>query len=70
MNIEKLETILREMQVADFDDLAAAQVLVRQWADRISQAITEHLLAELGGGPAAVPPDLSEEPGGHNWDDA
>jgi hypothetical protein len=67
MNIEKLERILHEMEAADFNDLAAAQVLVRQWAGRISNAITEHLLAELGADSAALAPDMSPEPGGHNW---
>lgn len=69
MNIEKLETVLREMQGAEFNDLAAAQVLVRQWATRISDAITEHLLAELGGSPTTIAPEMSAEPGGHNWGD-
>ena len=50
MNIEKMETILQEMQVAQFHDLTAAQVLVKKWAERISMAITDHLIAELGEG--------------------
>lgn len=68
MNIEKLEKILHEMQRAEFSDLMAANERVRQWAEQIGNAITEHLLAELGGGPLA-PVAMSSEPGGHNWDD-
>ena len=69
MNIHKLEDILHEMQLADFRDLTAARARVREWAERISSAITEHLLAELDGSVAGLPPDLSSEPGGHNWGD-
>lgn len=69
MNIHKLEDILHEMERADFQDLAAAQVRVREWAERISSAITEHLLAEIGAGAVAIPPPLSAEPGGHDWDE-
>jgi hypothetical protein len=68
MNIHKLEDILHEMERADFQDLTAAQGRVREWAERISSAITEHLMAEIGGGPKAIPPPLSSEPGGHDWD--
>lgn len=66
MNIQKLEAILHEMQAAGFADPATANQCIREWADRISAAITEHLLAELGVGEA---PDLSGHPGGHGWDD-
>lgn len=38
------------MQRAEFSDLMAANERVRQWAEQIGNAITEHLLAELGGG--------------------
>lgn len=68
MNIEKLETILHEMQAAAFVDAATANQRIRDWADRISAAITEHLLAELGGGTVGEAPDLSTHPGGHGWD--
>ena len=69
MNIEKMETILHEMQVVEFHDLAAAQLLVRKWAERISMAITDHLIAELGEGGLIAAVELSAEPGGHDWDD-
>lgn len=69
MNVEKMETILQEMQVAEFHDLAT-QVQVRKWAERISMAITEHLIAELGEGGLIAAVELSTEPGGHDWDDA
>ena len=67
MNIHKLEDILHEMERADFQDLTAAQAQVREWAGRISSAITEHLMAEIGSGSGAIPPPLSSEPGGHDW---
>jgi len=69
MNIEKMETILQEMQVAEFQDLTAAQVLVKKWAERISMAITDHLIAELGEGGLIAAVELSTDPGGHDWDD-
>ena len=50
---------------------AHARVLVGAWADRIADAITEHLIAELGRAmaPAAAAAALVGEPGGHDWDD-
>lgn len=69
MNIEKLEAILHEMQTAGFADTATANLRVREWADRISAAITEHLLGQLGGGTVGDAPDMSSHPGGHGWDD-
>lgn len=69
MNIEKLEAVLHEMQTAGFADAATANQRVREWAERISTAITEHLLGELQGGPVVEAPDLSSHPGGHGWDD-
>jgi len=68
MNIEKMEAILQEMQVTKFQDLAA-EALVKKWAERISAAITDHLLAELGSGGLVAAVDLSEAPSGHEWDD-
>ena len=68
MNIEKMETILQEMQAAKFQDLAA-EVLVKKWAERISAAITDHLIAELGSGGLVAAVDLSAAPGGHEWDE-
>ena len=70
MNIHKLETVLHEMRTVDFSDLRSATEMVGQWADRIANAITEHLLAELGGGAGVgAAPDLTGEPGGHGWQD-
>jgi len=71
MNIQKLEAVLEEMRSATFPDPAHARDLVAAWADRIADAITEHLIAELGGAmaPAAATPPLAVEPGGHDWDD-
>ena len=73
MNIQKLEVVLNEMRRASFDDAALAETLVRKWADQIDDAISEHLIAELGstGGPgASAAPDLSAEPRGHGWDES
>ena len=69
MNIEKMETILHEMQVAQFHDLTTAHDLVKKWAERISMAITDHLIAELGEGGLIAAVELSADPGGHDWDD-
>lgn len=69
MNIEKLEKILHEMQAAGFTDAAAANQRIREWAEGISTAITQHLLGELQGGTVGEAPDLSARPGGHGWDD-
>lgn len=68
MNVEKMEAILQEMQAAKFQDLAT-EVLVKKWAERISAAITDHLLAELGSGGLVAAVDLSEAPAGQEWDD-
>jgi hypothetical protein len=70
MNIEKMETILQEMQTAEFHDLASAQELVKKWAERISMAITDQLIAELGDGGLIAAVELSTGPGGQDWDDA
>ncbi|WP_159015983.1 hypothetical protein [Cognatiluteimonas profundi] len=48
MNIENLEAILNDMRSARFDDAQHATRLVRQWAEDIDAAISDHLLAELG----------------------
>jgi hypothetical protein len=71
MNIQKLEAVLEEMRGATLADVEAA-IRVRNWADRIGDAVTEHLIAELeqGAAPAAVAPDLGVAPGGHDWDDS
>lgn len=69
MNIEKLEAILHEMQAAGFADAATANRRIREWAERIDAAITEHLLGEIGGSQVGDAPDLSVHPGGHGWDD-
>ena len=65
MNIEKLEQILREMEAVH---LARAEetVLVRDWAQRIQQAITDHLLEQVG--TTVVAPSYSGQPSGHGWD--
>jgi hypothetical protein len=70
MNIQKLEAVLEEMRVETFVDVQAATIRVRNWADRIGDAVTEHLMAELGGSgePSAEAPQLAIEPGGHDWD--
>lgn len=70
MNIQKLETVLDEMDRANFEDAASAERLVRKWAEQIGAAISEHLIAELGRSMApATVPDLSDEPSGHGWDE-
>lgn len=73
MNIQKLEVVLDEMRRTSFANATAAEGLVQKWADQIADAITEHLLAELGGaaGPAGADSavDLFPLPGGHGWDD-
>ena len=69
MNIEKLEAILQEMRNAPFSDLAEVDAKVRGWADRIDEAITEHLFSHVGGVAAPVVPAFSSEPSGHGWDD-
>jgi hypothetical protein len=48
MNIENLEAILQQMRHARFDDVQHATRLVRQWAEGIDAAISDHLVAELG----------------------
>ena len=69
MNIEKMETILQEMQVAQFQDLTTAQDVVKKWAERIGMAITDHLIAELGEGGLIAAVEPSTHPGGLDWDD-
>lgn len=71
MNIQKLEGVLEEMRVASFVDVEAAAGSVRNWADRIGDAVTEHLIADLGHDsvPATAAPPLAVEPGGHDWDE-
>ena len=71
MNIEQLELVLDEMRAATFVDAATAEALVRKWAGQIGDAISEHLITELGGatGPADATPDLAANPSGHGWDD-
>jgi hypothetical protein len=66
MNIEKLEQILREMEAVQ---LARPEetVLVRDWAQRIQQAITDHLMEQVGG-TKVESPSYGEQPGGHGWD--
>ena len=66
MNIEKLKQILREMEAVQ---LARPEetVLVRDWAQRIQQAITDHLLEQVGGTQVESPP-YSGQPSGHGWD--
>ena len=59
MNIHKLEDVLPEMQFADFQDLTRALPQVRQGAERISIAISEQLLTELGVSPGDLLPALS-----------
>jgi len=73
MNIQKLEVVLDEMRRTSFSDATLAEALVQKWADQIADAITEHLLAELGGttspAGAEVAVDLYPQPGGHGWDE-
>ena len=72
MNIQKLEVVLDEMRRADFEDAASAERLVRKWADQIGDAISEHLIAELGGARSpgeSAAPGISAEPGGHDWNE-
>jgi hypothetical protein len=63
MNIKKLEDVLAEMRRACFADEAQ----LRAWEDRIAEAITDNLMAQIGAavGTAA----LASEPGGHDWDE-
>ena len=72
MNIQKLEVVLDEMRRASFGDAASAETLVRKWADQIGDAISEHLIAELGGASSpgeSAAADMSAEPSGHGWDE-
>jgi len=70
MNIQKLEIVLDEMRRAKFADAASAETLVRRWADQIAGAISDHLIAELGGSPGdPSAPGMSGEPSGHGWDE-
>jgi hypothetical protein len=69
MNIEKMETILQEMQVAQFHDLKSAQDLVKKWAERIGMAITDQLIAELGEGGLIAAVETSVDPDGFDWDE-
>jgi hypothetical protein len=48
MNIENLEAILQQMRDAAFGDVADAVRRVRQWADDIDVALSDHLMSELG----------------------
>ena len=70
MNIQKLEAVLEEMRLATSAGTGAPAEQVQGWSDRIGDAVTEHLLAELGGSttPAAISPELATDPGGHDWD--
>lgn len=73
MNIEKLESVLDEMRQANFEDVTSAGILVRKWADKIGDAISEHLIAELGGATSpgeSAAPDMAAEPSGHGWDES
>ena len=70
MNIQKLEAVLEEMRVETFADAQIATMRIRNWADRIGDAVTQHLISELGSSeaPSAEAPQLAIEPGGHDWD--
>ncbi len=71
MNIQKLEGILEEMRLATSAGAASPAEQVRDWAERIGDAVTEHLMGELANAapPAATAPELANEPGGHDWDE-
>ena len=65
MNIQKLEVVLDQMRGTSFADAASAEGLVQKWADQIADAITEHLLADLGSAQGPAEPialDLYPEP--------
>ena len=73
MNIQKLEVVLDEMRRANFEDAASAERLVRKWAGQIGDAISEHLIAELGGATSpgeSAASGMSAEPSGHGWDES
>jgi hypothetical protein len=62
MNIKKLEDVLAEMRKAHYAD----EKMLRSWEDRIGEAITDDLMAQINASIAA--PQLATEPGGHDWE--
>jgi len=48
MNIQKLEAVLQHMRSAEFPDSPSTSATVRQWADQIDEAISDHLIESLG----------------------
>ena len=63
MNIKKLEEVLAEMRRAH----SAGSDQLRDWEDRIAEAITDDLMAQINAA-FAVKPQLATEPGGHDWE--
>ena len=62
MHIKKLEDVLDEMRRARFAD----EAMLRNWEQRIGEAITDELLGRIEGSVAM--PSLATEPGGHDWE--
>ena len=62
MNIKKLEDVLAEMRKAHYAD----EKMLRSWEDRIGEAITDDLMAQIDA--AVVGPKLATEPGGYDWE--
>ncbi len=48
MNTQKLEAVLQHMRSAEFPDSPLASATVRQWAEQIDEAISDHLIESLG----------------------
>lgn len=48
LNIQKLEAVLQDMRSAEFSDVPSASAIVRQWAEQIDEAISDHLIESLG----------------------
>ena len=62
MHIQKLEDVLDEMRKARF----AHEPMLRNWEQRIGEAITDELMARIEGSVAM--PALVSAPGGHDWE--
>jgi len=62
MHIKKLEDVLDEMRKSRFADEAT----LRDWEQRIGEAITDDLLGRIEASVAS--PTLALEPGGHDWE--
>lgn len=62
MHIKKLEDVLDEMRRSHHAD----EAMLRNWEQRIGEAITDELLQRIE--TSVATPALATAPGGHDWE--